>query len=306
MSADSRLLALLLGAAVGLGAIASAPALAEDPPATPPAAGAPAADASKDEDDDSPARHLEAKAASVVAVKFVAKVMDREFSINETGTVVDAQGLVMLRNRVKNDRVKFTVSNLRVIFPGDEKEHDAIVVATDSRLDLAFVRVRDLGGRTVVPVDLTESPEPAPGTELFTVSRLEQGFDYAPFFGASQVVGRITKPRALGILSGYTPGAHVLFTSDGKAAGVVVPQSGVADVDERGTRRSFLLPMKSALATVRQAQKAVDAALASAEPQETSDAPTASPDTPETRDTPEKDAPAPDAPRTPATPDASR
>jgi S1-C subfamily serine protease len=263
MRLDPRLL-LLAAALFGVAGGVPAPAYAEEPSASDAPAEKGGGKPEEVEDEDSPARHLEAKAASVVAVKFVAKVMDREIPISETGTVVDEHGLVMLRNRVKNDRVKFTISNLRVIFPGDEKEHDAIVVATDSRLDLAFVRIRDLGDRKAVPVDLTESPDPEPGTELFAVSRLEQGFDYAPFFGATNVVGRITKPRALGILSGFTPGAHVLFTTDGKAAGVVVPQSGVTDGDERGTRRSFLLPMKAALATIRQAQAAVDAALAAA------------------------------------------
>jgi hypothetical protein len=237
-----------------------APTAGADEPATSAAPGA--KEAGEEEDDESPARHLEAKAASIVAVKFVAKVMERELSINETGTVVDASGLVMLPNRVKNDRVKFTVSNLRVVFPGDDKEYDAIVAATDSRLDLAFIRIRDLAGKTLVPVDLTESPEAEPGTELFTVTRLDQGFDYAPYFGAAQVVGRITKPRALGILSGFAPGAHVLFDEDGKAAGVVVPQSGVTDGDDRRTRRSFLLPMKAAVATIRQAAKAAETALA--------------------------------------------
>src|SRR5688572_380718 len=127
------------------------------------------------------AKHVEAKSASVVAVKFVRKVGSSEQNVNEVGTLVDASGVVMLRAGALRSMFpgapKATVSNLRVIFPGDEKEYEAIVGATDSNLGLGFVRIRDLQGKKAVPVDLSDPAEPTLGAEAFAVSRLDQGFD---------------------------------------------------------------------------------------------------------------------------------
>ena len=53
-----------------------------------------------------------------------------------------------------------TPTNLRVIFAGDEKEYEAILGATDSKLGLAYVLIRDLKGRTAGAVDLNKAAEP--------------------------------------------------------------------------------------------------------------------------------------------------
>jgi hypothetical protein len=213
-------------------------------------------------------KHLEAKAASVVAVKFVLKVQDREINRTETGVVVDPVGVVMLRSGAikpsgfRGQAVKASVANLRVIFPPDEKEYEAIVGATDTKLGLAFIRIRDLAGKSISSVDVAASSEAALGDELFAVTRLEQGFDYAPFFGTSRVVGQVTKPRAMWLVTGFVPQSHFLYTPDGKPAGVVISQSGVTEGEEAAMSRTFLLPMKTALPTIRQgieaSQKALD------------------------------------------------
>lgn len=107
---------------------------------------------------------METKAASVVIVKAVLKINfggdDRESNYEAAGTLVDASGLVMIQGFGFGGRAKVTPTNLRVLFDGEEKEFDAVLGATDSKLGLAFVRVKDLAGRKITPIDLHRPRNP--------------------------------------------------------------------------------------------------------------------------------------------------
>ena len=93
--------------------------------------------------------------------------MDQERNITASGVVVDAAGLVMIPANTVNvparfgGEIKVTPSSIRVIFPGDETEYDAILGAMDSKLGLAYVLVRDLKGRSINAVDMAQVAEPA-------------------------------------------------------------------------------------------------------------------------------------------------
>jgi hypothetical protein len=149
----------------------------------------------------------------------------------------------------------------RVAFPGEEKEYDAILGAFDTRVGLAFFRIKDLAGRTVASLDVAGSGEVAIGDEVFGVSRLDEGFDYAPFYGTARIVGQVTKPRTMWMTTGAMGGSlsTPLYTAAGKFAGVVISQTGVSD----GARRSgsFLLPASAAQPLIAQAVKASAKAL---------------------------------------------
>jgi hypothetical protein len=218
------------------------------------------------------AKHLDAKAASVVGVKYVVKVQmgragqgqERELNGATAGIVVDACGVVMMPSeplslpgrRPANFKAP-TPTNLRVVFEGDVKEYEAVLGATDSKLGLSFLRIKDLGDRKLVPVDLSAAVEPKVGDELFGVSRLEQGFDYAPFYGVTRLTGQVTKPRTMWFLSGFARTAHPLFDAQGRPAGIVIRQAGVSDGDETGggQEQAFLLPAKAVAPTIAQAVK---------------------------------------------------
>ena len=224
--------------------------------------------------DDAPyAKQMEAKAASVVYVKFVQKMQmmgrqgggqEREQNRTAMGLIVDAAGVVMMSGEVGGGRGRgfgavptSPPTNLRVVFEGDVKEYEAILGATDSKLGLTFLRVKDLGDKKVVPVDLASTVEPKVGDELFGVARLPQGFDYAPFYGVTHLVGQVTKPRTMWLLNGFAAVALPLYDAQGKTAGIVVRQSGVSDGEEQGPgpEQSFLLPVKAAAPTIAQAVK---------------------------------------------------
>jgi hypothetical protein len=276
------------------------------------------------------ARLIEQKAGTVVAVKFVLHVnlnfggraMDREMTGEAIGVVVDPVGLVMVSNsnfdvssmlpgRMQGVEAQSSATNLRVVFPGDTKEYDAILGAKDSKLGLAFVRIKDLAGKAITAIDLGEAAEPEVGGRVYGVSRLDQGFDYAPFCTTANVVGYVTKPRKMWLLENADDFvAQPLFTEAGRALGVVVTQRGVG---EDASTLSFLLPLKVAEATIKQATgdsaealeealaREAEAAAAGEKPPETPAAPDA-PSPPEAPDSPKP----PEEPSPPAPPQPPR
>jgi hypothetical protein len=236
------------------------------------------------------ARLIQSRADPVVTVKAALKItgsfrgqsFDQEHEITVSGVIVDACGFVMIPSQAvaphfparggEQPDFKVTPTNLRVVFAGDEKEYEAILGATDSKLGLAFVLIRDLKGRAAGAVDLNKSAEPNVGDTLYAVTRLGQGFDYAPVCQEARVVGQVTKPRNMWVLQG--PGAdvpHPLYNADGAVTGIVVTQEGVGD--EGAGSRPFLLPLKIATGTIERALKTSKEALEAANAAPPADAP---------------------------------
>ncbi len=216
---------------------------------------------------------IAAHADSIVTVKFVLSVQipshgEREIPGTSTGVVVDATGLVVLSDRDLNPHFRMpqgqgleihaTPTNVRVLFPGDPKEYESVVGATDTTLGLAFVRIKDLGDRKVSPVDLANAGEVAIGDRLYGVSRLDQGFDYAPWCDSVQVVGHITKPRKLWMIrGGFTEIGQPLYRADGTVVGFIVAQEAVGG----GRTLPFLLPLQVAVSTIERAGKQAEQVL---------------------------------------------
>lgn len=278
-----RLPSLVLAALVGASAL-SAAARAEDPLA----------------------KQLEAKAPAVVMVRSVIKFSfqggtDRESNDTRVATVVDASGVVMMAHWLPASmlsRAKVTPVKIQILFDGEEKEYDAILGAVDSKLGLVFVRVKDLGDRKLTPVRFDEPVEVKLGDELCGVTRTDQAFDYAPYYGNAKLVGQITKPRVSWLVSGFTPPGHPLFTVDGKAAGVVVRQSGTSE--EGTSERTTLLPSSAIAPIVAQAVKASAKALEEAqalEKEAAEEAAKAAADAAAMGDAPKPDAPKPSEPK---------
>jgi len=274
---------------------------------------------------------LDAKAPTVVTVKFVVKMRhpqmgDQETNADARGVVVDASGLVMLgndslepgggmlrmmmRRRGGGDLVS-TPMDFKVLFGGDAMEHDAVLVARDSTLGLAFVQLVAPEG-ALAAVDLAAGAEPKVGSLLVGVSRRSRGFDAAPVLGRVFVAGRVEKPRPMWSLDDASSGlvGLPLYDAAGKVVGVPVQQRGVEGADEGGMFGGqeaglFLLPLDAVNRSVEQAKKRVPEAVAKAKAAKTDAAEAPKPDVPAT--TPDApmipDAPmTPDAPKAPETP----
>jgi hypothetical protein len=247
--------ALLLVAAVGLLAALPAPARADD--AFP--------------------RLIEQQKDSIVSVKYVVTVRfsgggrssESERSGTVTGVIIDPVGLIVVPSTALAPSFRFgsaemtTIpTSLRVIFPGDPKEYDAVLGATDSRLGLSFLRLKKIEGKELHAVDMTQTAEPAVGMRAYGVTRLPQGFDYAPQCRTVTLAGEISKPRKAWLLgSGFSYPAHPLFTADGALLGFIARLEAVGD----GPTMMFLLPLNVVQSTIkraaREAEKVLEEAL---------------------------------------------
>jgi hypothetical protein len=223
------------------------------------------------------ARLLKEKADLVVSVKYTlsmtitarGQTQDQEAPGQTTGILVDKAGLVMISNdalqpslprqfRSGGIDIKSTPSQIRVTFPGETREYPAILGATESKLGLAFVRIRDLEGKAIPSLAGDAAPEPAAGDRVYGVSRLGEGFDYAPYVDELRVSGRLTKPREMINIEGdFVNLAHPVFDAAGGVVGVLISQQAVND----GGSGVFVLPWKIAAGTIQRALKASETAL---------------------------------------------
>ncbi|MHC4598969.1 MAG: serine protease family protein [Planctomycetota bacterium] len=245
---------------------------------------------------------LKAKAPALVSVKFVVKISimgrSNEMGREATGVLVDTVGLVMVSNtelgggmgfRMRGGgSVKPQASNFKVIFPGEEEEYDAILGATDSKLNLAFIRIRDLGEKKVTCVEFAQAEKLKIGQELVGVERFGKGFDYAPHFTRVLVSGEIEQPRTMYSVSGDRVAQGLpLFDKSGKVVGALASQSGaegaggggrglniggrrirIPGLGGGGASGVFLIPAVDVKASVGAAKKQAEEALKKAAEEE--------------------------------------
>jgi hypothetical protein len=258
-------------------------------------------------DDFNYAQLLEQKAPTVVTLKFVLKIrmsmggqsQDDEQNAEARGVVVDPSGLVMLSNdsleagggmmRMMRRRPGADISSnpqdIKVLFGNDSKEHEALLVARDSKLGLAFVQILAPEG-TLAAVDLGgKDVGVSVGQTLVGVTRKSRGFDSAPVFERTLVTGRIEKPRPMWALAGAAAVGLPLYDAQGRAVGVPSRQQGVEGADEGGGGAGglaallgggdaglFLLPLEAVGRVLEQAKKRVPEAVAKAKEAKEKDA----------------------------------
>jgi len=188
---------------------------------------------------------LEKVQSNIVTVRAVIKVdvkAQDESESNESkftmqGVVLTSDGLVMasgvllssesfkqLIGAEDDESVTFTITpqSFKVIFGSETKEYEAKLVATDSQLGIAFLKITNLEGRAVTPIAFSNE-ELAVGKELLSVSRLPKGFDYAPYFVSGRIIGEVSKPRKAFLIEGNVRSLGLpVYSLKGEAVGVVV------------------------------------------------------------------------------------
>jgi len=140
----------------------------------------------------------------------------REMRTEIQGVLVDKDGLVMVSTMFMNPYsmnlnegaagVKMTPTSIKVVFGDDDKEYNAFLAATDTKLNLSFVQIEDIAGKTVVPAAFTGGPTPAIGERLVSVSRMSRGYDYSAFYQTGRVNGEIARPRRAWMIEGGISG----------------------------------------------------------------------------------------------------
>jgi hypothetical protein len=103
-----------------------------------------------------------------------------------------------------------------------EGEVPALLAATDSALDLAFLQLERPPAKPLAFVDYAHSVTPAVGETVSVVSRLGRGFDYAPHVQSARVGGALRKPREAWIVDGTLSAFGLpVFDAQGRPVGAL-------------------------------------------------------------------------------------
>lgn len=236
---------------------------------------------------------LEARAPAIVTVKAVVKAeirmmgqaQDEEQRLELQGAVIDPSGLVVLSSSAfsaarmqemlenmgapEGIEIDLTPVSLEVV-TADGTQLKAFLAATDARLDLSFLQVEGLGERQLAAIDLAgEAPEVEVGQQVAQVTRLGEGYDFAPVFEVGRVSGQIKKPRRAWSADGLSGLGLPVFTTGGQVVGVLgtvsAPSSGeggelgglmrmMSGGGAGGGMRPFIYPARVVKAIVEQAR----------------------------------------------------
>lgn len=250
------------------------------------------------------------RSPALVTIKFVLKVKmggmmasmgDSENEQEITGVMIRPDGLVLCSNtqlggtagmmrRVLGSlgEVTTTPTDLKVLIGDDTEGVEAELVARDTELDLAWVRIKQPAAQEYAHVDFAAAAEPKLGDRLLSLRRMGKYFDRVPIVSEARVAAVTRKPRPL-LVPSSTLGALGLpaFTADGKVVGVNVLQmpetsdsssgpmgmlSSVASMEEMMT--GLILPASEVVrATQRALESAPPAATAQSESEPGSRAP---------------------------------
>ncbi len=197
---------------------------------------------------------IEKVSPSIVNVRVVLKVevsmngqvvQNAEERSQMAGVVVDAGGLIMISNstisaarmnkssmfKARGLSASIVPTNMKIIINGEEEEHAAFLAASDADLDLAFVQLEKVDGLTLSPVSFADAPKPTIGQRLVQITRLSEGFDYAPHFTLGRVSGQIKKPRKAWVVAGGLGGSGLpIYSTSGAVMGVLTSlESGVTE-----------------------------------------------------------------------------
>lgn len=172
---------------------------------------------------------LEEKAPTLVTVKFLLR-MEGQFGKREseaeiTGIMIDPKGLVLCANSKLGAPRRFgsaTPTDIKVLVGDDIEGMPAKLLARDTELDLAWVRVEEPGDKTFEFVDIKDPGEPAIGDRLYAPRRMAKFFDRTPVIADGRLAGRAKKPRDLLVPTGLSLDAgQPVFTEGGKLVGIV-------------------------------------------------------------------------------------
>ncbi|MCS7301560.1 MAG: S1C family serine protease [Fimbriimonadales bacterium] len=231
---------------------------------------------------------LEKIQPNIVTVRVVIKVefkSEEETESSESkftlqGAVLNSEGLVLLSGVLlssesfkqlfgieEDEGANLTIlpQSFKVIFGSETKEYEAKLVATDSQLGIAFLKITNLDGRAITPISFAND-ELTVGKELLTVSRLPKGFDYAPYFSTGRIISEVNKPRKAYLMEGNISELGLpVYNLKGEAVGVlVVLRHGLKDEETDfgfttnfgdSQRAAFLLPSAALRPLIEQAMQ---------------------------------------------------
>lgn len=191
------------------------------------------------------------RAPALVTVRFLLKLSlgqmgEQESDTEIMGVMVEPSGLVLCSNTqiggipplMKRMMARFggdfsaTPTDIKVLVGDDQEGVEAELMARDSELDLAWVRIKD-AKREYSHIDFGQAGIPKLGDRLLTVQRTGKHFDRVAVVDEGRIGGSTHKPRDLLVGSGGIGGAFgvPVFDVAGEVVGVTILQLPEEDTD---------------------------------------------------------------------------
>lgn len=216
---------------------------------------------------------VEKTAPSIVTIKFILKGED-ESEEETSGVIIDGSGLVLASNLAFGGiMARFgnapAPTNIKVMVGDDTEGVEAKLIARDSELGLAWIKVDKAPATPYTAISLSDAAEPKVGDPLVMVSLMGKYFDREPMLSDGYVSSIVTKPRRLvmpsvGIVAGGELGLPV-FDSAGKLVGVttvILPER--EEMDSGNMREAMKGFLGSMILPAAEVKAATDRALAAA------------------------------------------
>jgi len=214
---------------------------------------------------------LKEKTPSTVTVKFILKMSmggmmgeDQEDETEATGVMIDPKGVVLCSNtqlggfmgmlaRMMGEmgsQFSANPTDIKVLVGEDTEGKEAEIVARDTELDLAWIRIKTPPEHPYEFVDLTKSADVEVGQEIVGVRRLGKHFGRVAAAGSGRIGGITSKPRKLFVPTGGISGMLGLpvYRAGGEVVGVLVmqmPDSEDADMMNPAAMLGMLSDMQS-------------------------------------------------------------
>ncbi len=120
-----------------------------------------------------------------------------------------------------------TPTDIKVLIGDDTEGLEAEIVARDSELDLAWLRIKDAGGKRFDYLDLSIGSSVKVGERVMCVRRMGSYFGRSAIVIEGRIVGTTKKPRRLYVPSIELAMAYGLpiYTVGGKLVGITVTQA---------------------------------------------------------------------------------
>jgi hypothetical protein len=198
---------------------------------------------------------LAEKGPALVTVKFLLKANmgpmmggEHEQETEVTGVMIDAKGLALCSNTQLGGFVAMmkrmmgpmmgeasaAPTDLKVLVGDDTEGKEAELLARDTELDLAWVRIKEPGDKPYEFVDLSKGVTPEVGTAVIVLRRMGKYFARAAVASDAHIGGIVSKPRNLYVPTMGAAGAMgvPVFTAEGQFVGLTilqVPENGDAE-----------------------------------------------------------------------------
>lgn len=188
------------------------------------------------------------KGPALVTLKFVLKVSapmmgneEEESDTEVTGVMIDPKGIVLCSNTQlagflgmmkkmmgpMGAQITATPTDLKVLVGDDTEGKEGELIARDTELDLAWVKIKEPGDKPYDYVDLKKNASPEVGQTIVVVRRMGKYFNRSTVVAESRIGGATTKPRPLFVPSvamGMTLGLPV-FSAGGDLVGILISQA---------------------------------------------------------------------------------